>query len=141
MILSTLKLQKQDEQRRRIDGLDAIRDALLGTTTQSTNKEYEEESTQPSYGTNKAKKALVTNEVERMSLVLQHPAFKADPFTTMQEHIRNTLVGEREKLEAKTKELNEQDKLKQEERKRLKKERLQGVKKSKKKYKAGRTKS
>jgi hypothetical protein len=140
-ILSTLKLKSQDEQKRRIDGLDAIRDALMNTT-KGGSKGSQKEEHEKHYNTNKSKLSLVGEEVQHMSLVLQHPAFKANPFETLQEHLRNTLAEERKQLELQAKERSQEEKLKQEEQKRQKKERLQGVKKkSKKKYKAARSKS
>jgi hypothetical protein len=140
-ILSTLKLKSQDEQKRRIDGLDAIREALMNTTKEGS-KGSQEEQHEKKYNTNKSKLSLVGEEVQHMNLVLQHPAFKANPFETLQEHLRNTLAEERKQLELQAKERSQEEKLKQEEQKRQKKERLQGVKKkSKKKYKAARSKS
>ncbi len=148
LILSTLMLQKREDQKRRIDGLDAIRDALLETTKETSkhkdgskkDNDNNDDEYQPTYGTNRAKKGIMTNEIERMNLVMEHPAFKEDPFGAIQEHLRNTLAGQKEKRqkEAKTKAI--QDKVKQEHKKNEKKERLQGVKKSTKKYKTRRCK-
>lgn len=134
MILSTLMLQKREEQKGRIDGLDAIREALLDTTKTSSTKEETKDAHQPTYGTNRAKKALMTSEIERMNLVLEHPAFKADPFGTLQEHLKNTLAEQKEKREKDSIKKAEEDKLKKEAKKQEKKERLQGVSKSRKKY-------
>lgn len=143
MILSTLMLQKQEEQKKRIDGLDAIRDALMNTTKESSIAQNDDTANtnqhQPNYGSNKAKKHIMANEVERLGLVLQHPQFKQDPFATIQEHLRNSLANQREQLDAQDKEQAKKDQEKEEEKKRLKKERLQGVKKSRKKYKPRRT--
>jgi hypothetical protein len=69
---------------------------------------------------------------------LQHPAFQAHPFETIQEHLRNTLAQERGQLESKAQERSKNEKGKLEEQKQEKK--LQGVKKRRKKFKAGRTK-
>jgi hypothetical protein len=130
LILSSLVLKKQEEQKQRIDGLDAIRDALMNTTKGDKNKEDREEYAE-SYNTNKAKRKLVAEEAHHVSLVMQHPAFKADPFATIQEHLRNTLAEEQR---------TKKDTVQMEQQKRQKKKRLQGVKKPKKKFKAARQK-
>jgi hypothetical protein len=135
LILSTLLLQKKEEQKRRIDGLDAIRDALLETTTTTKSQPNEDLHNAVNYGTNRAKKGLVASEIQRMNLVMEHPAFQKDPFGAIQEHLRNSLAEQREKREKEAKEKALQDKVKQEQKKQEKKERLQGVKKNTKKYK------
>jgi hypothetical protein len=140
MILSTLMLQKQDEQKRRIDGLDAIREALLDTTKNSETKEEPVEEHNPTYGTNRSRKGLMNSEIERMGLVMEHPAFKKNPFEAIQEHLKNTLAGQKEKRDQEAKKKEERDRVKKEVKKQEKKERLQGVKKSRKKYKPRRSK-
>eukprot|EP00934_Nitzschia_sp_Nitz4_P009139 Nitzschia sp. Nitz4//scaffold161_size51353//32214//32837//NITZ4_006951-RA/size51353-processed-gene-0.61-mRNA-1//1//CDS//3329537918//9129//frame0 len=135
LILSTLLLKKEMDQKRRIDGLDAIRNALMDTTKQDDTAEEQQDESNPSYGSNRAKRNLVTNEVERLGLVMQHPQFQQDPFATIQEHLKNSFANQRTKLETQSKERSEQDRIQEEEKKRLKKERLEGVKKRNKKYK------
>lgn len=140
LILSSLKLKRDEEQRRRIDGLDAIKEALLNTTSKSNNSEdVDEDDDIRAVITNKAKRRLVADEVEHMSLVLQHPAYKQDPFATMQEHLQNTLAKERKQQEAASRQRTQQEKQEREEKLRWKKE--EGLKrtKSKKKYKPRRT--
>jgi hypothetical protein len=139
LILSSLVLKKQEEQKQRIDGLDAIRDALMNTTKGDKNKEDREEYAE-SYNTNKAKRKLVAEEAHHVSLVMQHPAFKADPFATIQEHLRNTLAEEKVKQELQEEQRTKKDTVQMEQQKRQKKKRLQGVKKPKKKFKAARQK-
>jgi Ribosome biogenesis protein SLX9 len=139
MILSTLMLKKREEQKKRIDGMDAIRDALL-ETTKSTETKQDVEVCNPTYGSNRAKKSLISGEIERMQLVQQHPAFKEDPFATIQEHLKNTFSEQREKLQKEAQQKADNDKKKQDQRKQEKKERLQGVKKASKKYKTRRSK-
>ncbi|KAG7349403.1 ribosome biogenesis protein SLX9 [Nitzschia inconspicua] len=143
LILSSLKLKRDEEQKRRIDGLDAIREALLSTTSdniQGDNSEGKKVQAPPPVTTNKAKRRLVATELEHLSLVLQHPAYKQDPFATMQEHLRNTLAKERQQLEAASKHRMQQEKSDREEKLRLKKEAGLKRRKSKKKYKPRRTK-
>ena len=147
LILSTLMLQKKEEQKRRIDGLDAIREALLDTTKTPTDSSTAKEGSKEdehhnsiNYGTNRAKKAIVASEIERMNLVMEHPAFQKDAFGAIQEHLRNSLADQRVKREKEAKEKAMQDKLKQEQKKQEKKELLQGVKKNAKKYKPRRCK-
>jgi ABC-type dipeptide/oligopeptide/nickel transport system ATPase subunit len=139
LILSSLVLKKQEEQKQRIDGLDAIRDALMNTTKDDKSKEGQEEHAE-SYNTNKAKRKLVAEEARHVGLVMQHPAFKADPFATIQEHLRNTLAEEKVKQELQEEQRIKKDKVEVEQQKRQKKKKLQGVKKPKKKFKAARYK-
>jgi hypothetical protein len=58
----------------------------------------------PRITNNRAKKSVVENEVERMKLVLQHPAYQNDALATLQEHLRNTLVDDRKLQEEVSKE-------------------------------------
>lgn len=140
MILSTLMLQRREEQKKRIDGLDAIREALIDTVRSGETTHDDSEEHAPSYGTNRSKKGLVTGEIERMQLVQQHPAFKEDPFATLQEHLKNSLAKQNEKRKQEAKIKGEDDKKKQEQRRKAKKDRLKGVKKASKKYKPRRCK-
>jgi len=145
MILSSLMLLRQDEQKKRIDGLDAIKQALMDTSdkdksgdnTNNNNSTPIQQEVQL-VSTNKAKRKLVAKEVQHMNLILQHPAFKKDPFETMQEHLRNSFVEDRKQQEINSKQRTEQDK-KKTEAKRVEKN---GIKKKsqKKKYKPRRTK-
>ena len=142
MIISSLMLRRQDEQKKRIDGLDAIKQALMDTSDKDKNvanrnsNAIQQEVQHVS--TNKAKRKLVAKEVQHMNLILQHPAFKKDPFETMQEHLRNSFVEDRKQQEINSKQRTEQDK-KKTEAKRVEKN---GIKKKsqKKKYKPRRTK-
>ena len=145
LILSTLKLKAQEEQKKRIDGLDAIREALLNTTKEDTTKSATDNGNKrPGLlgKTSKSKKQLVNREVNHFNLVLQHPAYKSNPFGTMQEHLRNTLARQKEQQEADAEKRAENDDTNRQTQKNLKKERLQGVKsKSRKKFKATRSRS
>jgi hypothetical protein len=144
LILSSLTLQKREEQKRRIDGLDAIKQALLSTTTTtaSSTKGKEFSATKlSSVSTNKAKRKMMAVEMEHMHLILQHPAYKADPFETMQVHLRNTFEEDRKQQEQLAEQRAETEKQKAAEKQKLKKERLESVKKrSRKMYKPRRTK-
>lgn len=133
MILSSLMLQRQEEQKKRIDGLDAIKQALMDTSAKNANKDTIEPKIQH-ISTNKAKRKLVSKEVEHMNLILQHPAFKKDPFETMQQHLRNSFAEDRKQQELLSKKRSEQEKLKTDAKKSIKK------KSQKKKYKPRRTK-
>eukprot|EP00339_Tiarina_fusa_P015890 CAMPEP_0117030378 /NCGR_PEP_ID=MMETSP0472-20121206/21930_1 /TAXON_ID=693140 ORGANISM="Tiarina fusus, Strain LIS" /NCGR_SAMPLE_ID=MMETSP0472 /ASSEMBLY_ACC=CAM_ASM_000603 /LENGTH=205 /DNA_ID=CAMNT_0004738431 /DNA_START=81 /DNA_END=698 /DNA_ORIENTATION=+ len=139
LVLSSLRLKSQEEQKRRIDGLDAIKEALMNTTTTQTASSggaEDDEMQSKQYGTNRAKKTLIGSELERMSLVMQHPAFKTNPFETMQEHLRNTFADDRKKMQKQAKERNIKEKKEAEEKAEQKKERLQGIRrKPKKKFK------
>jgi hypothetical protein len=138
MILSSLMLQRREDQKKRIDGLDAIKQALMDTASRGDkNASATDSMAEPQVqhvSTNKAKQKLVAKEVEHMNLILQHPAFKKDPFETMQEHLRNTLAEERRHQEIISKKRTEKEKQKRAEKEGIKK------KPQKKKYKPRRTK-
>mmetsp|Transcript_5995 Transcript_5995/g.11768 ORF Transcript_5995/g.11768 Transcript_5995/m.11768 type:complete len:254 (-) Transcript_5995:1624-2385(-) len=120
MILSSLMLQRQEEQKKRIDGLDAIKQALMDTANKDGNKNSNTIAVQH-VSTNRAKRKLVAKEVAHMNLILQHPAFKKDPFETMQEHLRNTLAEERKQQEIVSQKRAEEDKKKTDAKKSIKK--------------------
>ena len=142
MILSSLMLQRQEDQKKRIDGLDAIKQALMNTTAKNKVAGEDDDGNtraEPQHvSTNKAKRKLVASEVEHINLILQHPAFKEDPFETMQEHLRNTFAEDRKHQEKLSQKRTQEEKRKIET-KRLEKD---GIKKKtqKKKYKPRRTK-
>ncbi len=140
MILSSLMLQRQEEQKKRIDGLDAIKQALMDTSAKSKNDQNTDSSTKKAVqhvATNKAKRKLVAKEIEHVNLILQHPAFKRDPFETMQEHLRNTLAEDRKQHEMVSKKRTDEEKRKSE----SKRAEKNGIKRKsqKKKYKPRRT--
>jgi hypothetical protein len=139
LILSSLKLKSEEEQKKRIDGLDAIREALLNTTKNAKKADPAEETSQVQATTNKSKKQLMIKEVAHFNLVLQHPAYQEDPFATMQEHLRNTLAKQKEQQQVQSKERTKEDQTKLEAQKKLKKEQLQGKRKTRKKFKAARS--
>jgi ABC-type dipeptide/oligopeptide/nickel transport system ATPase component len=139
LILSSLKLQRDEEQKQRIDGLDAIKQALMNTADVSMPAELSKGDSNRTVTTNKAKRRLVAEEVEHLSLVLQHPAYKQNPFATMQEHLHNVLANERKQQEEDSKHRLQSEEIGREQNLQRKKD--QGVKrkKSKKKYKPRRT--
>ncbi|KAL7581345.1 hypothetical protein ACA910_006103 [Epithemia clementina (nom. ined.)] len=101
MILTSLKLQKKEEQRKRIDGLNAIKEALLATVQPKPKNDDGDDAdnaedivaVKPNLlKTNKTKELLVQKEAAQLSLVIQHPSFQADPFATIREHLKNTLA-------------------------------------------------
>lgn len=127
LILSSLKVERSLEQRKRIDGLDAMREALMDAATsssQSTPKQNVD-----MLKSNKSRQSLVAKEVTQMSLVLQHPAFKADPLATLREHLQNTL--DRKSIDQEAKQHQKERKAKEEAKKAHKKE--QGIKSKKSK--------
>ena len=96
MVLSTLKIKKLEDQKGRLDGMDAIKDALTQTIQKNKqlSKQPEEviDPSTDSLKSNKAKQKIAQKEMTHMNLVLQHPSFKSNPFATMQEHLRNSLA-------------------------------------------------
>jgi hypothetical protein len=150
MILSSLMLKKQDEQKKRIDGLDAIKQALMDTTT-TADKKKQYDSTNNSnnnnneleihhVSSNKAKRKLVGGEVENMSLILQHPAYKKDPFETLQEHLLNSYKEDKTTQEKLSKQRTQKEKQKKDAKLRQKKEDVVKKKTQRKKYKPRRNK-
>lgn len=132
MILSTLKLQKEDDQKKRIDGMDAIRKALKATMTKSTSDSSKvHPNGDDRVETNKAKQQVAAKEVTHMNLVLQHPAFQSNPFDTIKQHLKNTLADQAEEQQVKSELRTKQELEEAAKRKEAKKERL-GVKHRKK---------
>lgn len=130
MILSTLSLRRKEEQTKRIDGLDALKDALSGLSSDgkksddpktSTHTKNQEAENTVAITTNKAKKELAAKEITHMNLVLQHPSFKENPFATIQEHLKNTLSDQKQQQTKQfiqnKKEQQKQEKLKQQKKK------------------------
>lgn len=145
LILSSLTLKKEQQQKKRIDGLDAIRKALKATVvTKSVPGKQQKQPpndklTAIRVETNKAKQKVTTEEVTHMNLVLQHPAFQKDPFETIREHLKNTLADQAQDQQIKSEEQTKQNIEKDAAKKKAKKERLQEHGgKHRKKYKAAR---
>ncbi|KAL3780081.1 hypothetical protein ACHAW5_004565 [Stephanodiscus triporus] len=144
MVMSSLRLRRLDDQVGKLDGLDAIREALgEAASTQSSvvvaaaagggggggggaNKAL-------TCNTNRSKRALANSEISHMGLVLRHPAFNEDPFEAIRQHLRNSLTGDAEKLRAESKTRDEEDGVLEAKKKEEKKERLREAKFSKKK--------
>ena len=156
MILLSLQLQKEQDQKKRMDGLDALKEALLETVQESpTTKPATTSLTQNVVvKSNKAKQRLASSELVHMSLVLQHPVFQSNPFETIQAHLRNTLAPQGKQQEAATALKLQQEQQATQQRKQAKKERLldskgnnkgnknnHKKKKTKSKFKATRTRS
>ena len=136
MIMSSLRLKSLDE-KKGINGLDSIREALMGSTREYSKASGMEPNTKI---TNRGRRRLVSEEVQHMELVLEHPSFKENPFETMQQHLRNTLEQQKAELQSLAKERSDQEKIRRELNRQQKKDRLQGVKKSRKKFNATRSK-
>lgn len=140
MIMSSLRLQRLEEQKGRLDGLDALREAL-GAIPDPDPKAIasvpEETATTPC-NTNKSKKKLANAEITHMGLVLQHPSFKDDPFAAIQQHLRNSLAPEAAKMEEKSQKQAEEDGRAEAKKREERKERVRQAKFSKKKSR-GRT--
>mmetsp|Transcript_17196 Transcript_17196/g.35290 ORF Transcript_17196/g.35290 Transcript_17196/m.35290 type:complete len:256 (-) Transcript_17196:103-870(-) len=137
MVLSTLRLEQEKEQKGRIDGLDSIREALMesvagkktgGKDGSVKEASKEEEKLSDSIETNKAKKNLAGKELTHMGLVLQHPAFKSDPFGAIREHLKNTLASQAEVQQKESETRRREEEIKEAERKRQKKEKLKAAK-------------
>ena len=62
-----------------------------------------------------------------MNLVLEHPSFKANPFATLQEHLRNTLSGQADDLKRSAETEAAKEKKEAAERKKAKKEKIRDL--------------
>lgn len=124
LVLSSLQLQHEDDQKKRIDGLDALKEALL----QSTNGELGAPATDAPHSmlrTSKNKKELTAREVTHFGLVLEHPSFQSNPFATIKEHLKNTLAVSAQDVKEQSALRDKEIAAKDEEKKRIKKEKLQ----------------
>jgi len=139
MVMSSLRLQRLEEQKGKLDGLDAIREAL-GVASPSTKSitsaakdlpKSVDKTTNLACNTNKSKKTLANTEISHMGLVLQHPSFKENPFAAIQQHLRNSLAPDAEKLKQESKKREEESIGLEAKKKEDKKERLRDAKFSK----------
>ncbi|KAL3822539.1 hypothetical protein ACHAXA_007650 [Cyclostephanos tholiformis] len=116
MIMSSLRLRRLGGQVGKLDGLDAIREALCDASSSSSSssgttkkKNAPLHPTSSSCNTNRSRRALANAEISHMGLVLKHPAFNDDPFAAIRQHLRNSLVDDAEKLRATSKARDEED--------------------------------
>lgn len=140
MVMSSLRLQRLEEQKGRLDGLDAIREALgvsqypKPKAIASASKDMSESGAKAmhnTYNTNKSKKTLANTEISQMGLVLEHPSFKKNPFATIQEHLRNSLAPEAVKMKGESLKREVEDGKAEAKKKEERKERLREAKFSK----------
>jgi len=132
MILSSLRIQRAEQQRKRIDGMDALKEAL--------NEAMETADTKPHYATdegpipvvqvkgNHSKRVIAQKEIQHMHLVLQHPSFVQQPFETMQEHLRNTFSSQAKELQKKADDVRKREKEQSLQRKEVRKGRIREAK-------------
>ncbi len=149
MVMSSLRLKRLEEQKGKLDGLDAIKEALTSTTSTSDAVSREAQSSSqsaeklPSH-TVKAKKNLANSEIGHMSLVLEHPSFVENPFAAIQQHLRNSLESDAEVLKAESLKREKEDRLAEERKKEDRKEKIRDIRFSKrmgsKKFKSNRAK-
>ena len=149
MVMSSLRLKRLEEQKGKLDGLDAIKEALTSTTSTSDAVSREAQSSSQSAEklsshTVKAKKNLANSEIGHMSLVLEHPSFVENPFAAIQQHLRNSLESDAEVLKVESLKREKEDKLAEERKKEDRKERIRDIRFSKrmgsKKFKSNRAK-
>lgn len=149
MVMSSLRLKRLEEQKGKLDGLDAIKEALTSTTSTSDAVSREAQSSSQSAEklsshTVKAKKNLANSEIGHMSLVLEHPSFVENPFAAIQQHLRNSLESDAEVLKAESLKREKEDRLADERKKEDRKEKIRDIRFSKrmgsKKFKSNRAK-
>ena len=109
MVLSSLRLKRLEGQVGKLDGLDAIREALgVASSSSSSSGAAAVEGggakkVPPTCDTNKSRRALANAEISHMGLVLRHPAFNEDPFEAIRQHLRHSLAGDAEKMDTASK--------------------------------------
>lgn len=139
MVLSSLRLKRLEGQVGKLDGLDAIREALgVASSSSSSSGAAAVEGggakkVPPTCDTNKSRRALANAEISHMGLVLRHPAFNEDPFEAIRQHLRNSLAVDAEKMDTASKARDEEDGKLDAKKKEEKKERLRDAKFSNKK--------
>ena len=141
MVMSSLRLQQLEEQKGKLDGLLAIREALGEACSShppksltSDAKEMKTDATKkPTCNTNRSKKAIANREISHMGLVLEHPSFRENPFAAIQQHLRNSLAPEAEQMKQKSQKRDVEDGEVEAKKKEERKERLREAKFSKKK--------
>jgi len=131
--MSSLRLKKLEEQKGKLDGLDAIKEALTSTTS-STSKEAHTSAHAATHAvehlsshTVKAKKNLANSEIGHMGLVLEHPSFKENPFAAIQQHLRNSLESDAEMLKEESLKREKEDKIIEDKKKEEKKEKIRDI--------------
>lgn len=139
MVMSTLQLKREEEQRGKLDGLDAIREALRpierggvgAAAAKSSGKEKkgakDKEPSTVTLGTNRAKKDLVGKETAHMGMVLEHPDFASDPFGAIKKHLQNSLAGQAEELRVTSEARQKEEERAGKEKKEAKKEKIRAA--------------
>ena len=79
-----------------VDGMKASLDELLAANEETHRQKADAEPAGSSL-TSKRWQKLVAEETKHMQAVLQHPAFVANPFGALQEHLSNTMAAMEEK--------------------------------------------
>lgn len=131
MIFSSLHIKRMEEQKGRLDGLDALKEALtksMKANSQNAEGHLNDPERKVVTKTNKSKKSLAQAELPHLNLVLQHPAFKSNPFAAMQEHLCNSLAKQAEEQAIVAKEKREEESKKASEKKEERKERIRNAK-------------
>ena len=134
--MSSLRLQRLEEQKGKLDGLDLIREALCESLSESspprskipTTTQNQKSKKEMKCNTNKSKKTLAATEITHMGLVLQHPSFKSNPFSAIQQHLRNSLSSDREKLAVESKKRSQEEITFRQSKKETRKERIRDAK-------------
>ena len=84
-----------------VDGMRSSLEELLAANERQQRDQVAGADQGPSAITSKKRQKLVAEETAHMQQVLEHPAFVADPFAALQEHIKNTVTAQAENSAAK----------------------------------------
>jgi ABC-type dipeptide/oligopeptide/nickel transport system ATPase component len=133
MIMSSLKLSHEESQKNRLDGLDAIKNALAETirhtvqhSSRNTGSPLDKQSSVTK--SNFSKKKIAHKEINQLNLVLQHPSYISNPFATIQEHLKNSFATQAEQQEKTAAIQREENAKRVEEKKEERKERIRNSK-------------
>ena len=92
LVMASLKLKRDEDQAKRIDGLDAMKAALMATTKQDDPTQPPPQPSNNLLKSQKSRQKLLQRESNQLQLVLEHPAFQADPLATIREHLTHSLA-------------------------------------------------
>jgi hypothetical protein len=85
-----MKLQNAEQKKSGVDGLGSLTSCLPSLEEASSNNQKLKNA---GIKTNKSKTRIAASEIKLLHLVHEHPAFQANPFAAMQEHLQNTMTS------------------------------------------------
>jgi hypothetical protein len=83
-----LKLHNEEQKKQGVDGLGSLTSCLPSLEEAKSNNQKIKNA---GIKTNKSKTRVAASEIKLLHQVHEHPAFQADPFAALQEHLQNTM--------------------------------------------------